>query len=813
MITILRALTIVPVLCVFLQANANEWTKTSNGAKTTIDSINIEVQYYTPYIVRVIKSPAGASKVLDGSISIIARPADSLNITVYNSSKKSIISAGATQVTADNNTGELSFKAADGRLLTRETGRPSMKTAPFPGAEGLTVSQTFSVSPQEHIFGLGSLADTLLSRRGTTKRLLPGNIDDGFPVINSSKGYGLVWDNYSPTLFTDNESGMTFTSEIGDGIDYYVIDGDGSMESVIGGMRHLSGAVPMFPLWTYGYWQSRERYKSQQEPVDVVRRYRQAGIPLDGIIQDWQYWGNNYLWNAMEFMNPSYSHPEAMLDSIHGMNARMIISIWSSFGPMTKPFAELKSKGLLFDIATWPESGIEGWPPRMDYPSGVKVYNAYSPEARDIYWKHLTRIHDIGMDGWWMDSTEPDHFDDKMDFPTGMGSYRRVKGAFPLLTVGGVADHQLRVDSTKRVFILTRSGWFGQQRTGCNVWTGDVGSTWEMLRTQIPQHLNLTLSGNPNTNSDIGGFFCGRYNMPDGTPAYKNPLFRELTTRWTQLAAFTPMMRSHGTDAYREVYYFGEPGEPVYDAITEAIKLRYRLLPYIYSTAWDVTANNGSFMRPLIMDFPDDRSIREANDRFMFGRSLLVAPILQAHYTPESKTTIDELSGWEKGESTDNVNGLVDFSTSYNFEVRLPKGTDWYNFFTGEKHKGGTTAVINADISTIPVFARAGSIIPLGPNVNYATEKTWDELTIKIFPGADGSFTLYEDENDNYNYTKSIYSTITLGYNARKHELTIGKRHGSFPGMSDHRTFHVINAATGEEATIEYDGNATSIKI
>ncbi len=809
----LRAWAIVLTSTFYLTAQAVTWTETPIGAKTTIDSVNIEIQYFTSNIVRIIKAPVDASRFLNESISIIAHPSDSLSISVKETPQKTTISAGALKVIADNKTGLLTFYSSNGKLLTKETGLPTLETAPYPEADGLTVSQTFSITPKEHLFGLGSLADTLLSRRGATKRLLPGNLDDGFPVIQSSKGYGLVWDNYSPTLFTDNESGMTFTSEIGDAVDYYIIDGEGSMESVIAGMRHLSGNVPMFPLWTYGYWQSRERYKSQHEPTEVVKHYREAGIPLDGIIQDWQYWGNNYLWNAMEFMNPAYDHPEAMLDSIHGMNARMIISIWSSFGPMTKPFTELKDKGLLFDIATWPESGIEGWPPRMDYPSGVKVYNAYSPEARDIYWKHLSRIHKIGMDGWWMDSTEPDHFDDKMDFPTGMGSYRRVKGAFPLLTVGSVADHQRQVDSTKRVFILTRSGWFGQQRTGCNVWTGDVGSTWENLRTQIPQHLNLTLSGNPNTNSDIGGFFCGRYNLPDGIPAYKNPLFKELTVRWTQLAAFTPMMRSHGTDSPREVYLFGEPGDPIYDALTGAIRLRYSLLPYIYSTAWDVTSNDGSFMRPLIMDFPDDPSGVYANDRFMFGRSLLVAPILRAHYTPETRTSLDENSSWGGGETAGSVDHGIDFSADYDFEVRLPKGTDWYDFYTGKKYRGGTTITLRANISTLPLYARAGSIIPIGPEVNFATEKSWELLTIKVFPGADGSFTLYEDENDNYNYTKSQYSTISFNYDTRKHELTIGERQGSFPGMLENRVFRIINPESGKEVVTEYNGNPITLKI
>lgn len=808
-----RFLTFLPATFISLLTWA-AWETTPHGAKTVIDDKCIEVQFFSPHTVRIIKTPASAAKTLQPSLSVTATPDENLEVLMKTSGKTTRIYTDGLTVKADNTTGLLSFYTPSGKMLTRESAQPAMTVADYPYADGLTVSQTFYISPKERLYGLGSLAEQKLSRRNFSKKLMPGNIDDGFPVVQSSEGYGIVWDNYSPTLFEDNDKGMTFTSEIADCIDYYFIYGEGSSDGVIAEMRALSGDVPMFPLWTYGYWQSRERYKTQHQPTAVVKKYREENIPLDGIIQDWQYWGNNYLWNAMEFMNPDYSHPKEMIDSIHDMDAHIIISIWSSFGPMTKPFAELRDKNLLFDIATWPESGIDVWPPRKDYPSGVKVYNAYSKEARDIYWKHLTRIHDIGMDGWWMDSTEPDHFDDKMDFETGMGSYRRVKGAYPLMAVGGVYDRQRQADSSKRVFILTRSGWFGQQRYGCNVWTGDVASTWDMLRKQIPQHLNFTMSGNPNTNSDLGGFFCGRYNMPGGKPAYENPLFKELTVRWTQVGIFTPMMRSHGTDSPREIYLFGKPGEPVYDALLGAVKLRYSLLPYIYSTAWDVSANRGSFMRPLVMDFPGDEAGLEADDRFMFGKSLYAAPIVTAHYTPETETNIDENSGWNKSESTNAAPACgIDFSAPYDVEVLLPKGSDWFDFFTGTKYAGGRKVTVKADISTIPLFARAGSIIPLGPDVNYATEKPWDKLTIKVFPGANGSFTLYEDENDNYNYEKGIFSTITFDFNNKTGQLTIGKREGSFPGMLQSRKFTIVNAADGSSKTVDYTGSQISVKI
>ncbi|MCM1035706.1 MAG: glycoside hydrolase family 31 protein [Bacteroides sp.] len=812
-------LAVISALAVSLLSWGKTWETTPFGAKATINDTDIEIQFLTPETARVVKVPSSSAEMPAKSLSITASPDAGIAVNVREQGRNTIISTSGLKVKADNSTGLLSFSTPSGKLLTREIGQAVMTVADFPEANGFTVSQTFYVAPNERLYGLGSLAEINLSRRNFSKRLMPGNIDDGFPVVQSSKGYGIVWDNYSPTLFEDNNKGMTFTSDIADAVDYYFINGDGSTDKVVAQMRKISGDVPMFPLWTYGYWQSRERYKTQHEPTAVVKRYREQNIPLDGIIQDWQYWGNNYLWNAMEFMNPDYDRPQQMIDSIHDMNAHMIISIWSSFGPMTKPFAELKDKKLLFDIATWPQSGIDVWPPRMDYPSGVKVYNAYSKEARDIYWKYLSAMYGMGMDGWWMDSTEPDHFDDKMDFTTGkLGSYRRLKGAYPLMTVGGVYDHQRDADSTKRVFILTRSGWFGQQRYGCNVWTGDVVSTWDMLRKQIPQHLNFTMSGNPNTNSDIGGFFCGRYNMPGGVPAYANPLYEELTTRWTQMGIFTPMMRAHGSGSPCEIYLFGKPGEPVYDALVDAVRLRYSLLPYIYSTSWEVTSHGGSFMRPLVMDFPDDEDGLEANDRFMFGKSLFVAPIVKAHYTQESATCIDTQAdanaGWGTNESTSVGNtSRIDFNMPYNVEVLLPKGADWFDFFSGKKYSGGKKAVLTANLSTIPLFARAGSIIPLGPDVNYATEKPWDNLTIKVFPGANGSFTLYEDEGDNYNYEKGDYTTIPFKYDHKSGRLNIGVRNGTFKGMLDNRKFTIQNAATGKTQTVDYAGESLEVKI
>ena len=685
------------------------------------------------------------------------------------------------------------------------------------GTKTYQVYQPFVLDKEEAIYGLGQLQNGKMIQRNMTKNLIQGNVEDVSPFFQSTKGYGVFWDNYSPTLFTDNEVETSFRSEVGDCVDYYFMYGKNA-DGVIAQVRNLTGQAPMFPLWTYGYWQSKERYKSQEEVVDVVRKYRELGIPLDGIIQDWQYWGHNYLWNAMDFQNPTFNNPQKMMEDVHAMNAHMAISIWSSFGPMTKPYRELDKKGMLFNFTTWPQSGLESWPPNMEYPSGVRVYDAYNPEARDIYWKYLNDgIFKLGMDAWWMDSTEPDHLDWKpedMDTKTYLGSFRKVRNAYPLMTVGGVYDHQRAVTSDKRVFILTRSGFLGQQRYGANVWSGDVASTWESFRNQIPAGLNFSLCGMPHWNSDIGGFFAGHYNKSwNDDSASKNPLYQELYVRWLQFGTFNPMMRSHGTDVYREIYKFGKKGEPVYDAIEKMIGLRYSLLPYIYSTSWEVSNRQSSFMRALMMDFVDDRKVWDINDEYMFGKSILVAPITHAQYTPEAVVKVSEEEGWNRdGAKKTKTDVAVDFMETKSTNIYLPAGTLWYDFWTNEKHEGGKEITKETTLDVIPLYVKAGSIIPVGPQVQYATEKPWDHLELKVYAGANGNFILYEDEFDNYNYEKGVYTEIPISWNNTSCKLTIGARKGAYEGMLKNCKF-TVTLQDGTQKNVDYNGKAISVKF
>ncbi|MEO6176275.1 MAG: TIM-barrel domain-containing protein [Flavobacterium circumlabens] len=796
------------VLLFCLHSNAQKFQKTTQGIKTIANGNNIEIQFYSPAIVRVIKFQE-IKNFSKESLSVVLKPAktDFSIKTVGN-----IIFLKSNQLTVSVNTasGNIAFSASENELLKEKPQGTKFEPFDDAGVKTFTVTQSFILDKEEPIYGLGQHQRGDLNQRNQKYHLEQGNVDDAVTFFQSIKGYGLYWDNYSPTEFTDDATETSFKSIVGDAVDYYFMYG-GNADGVIGKMRELTGEVPMFPLWTYGFWQSKERYKSQNELVEVVKKYRELAVPLDGIIQDWQYWGNNYLWNAMEFLNPEFSDPKKMVDEVHNLNAHMIISIWSSFGPQTKPYKEMDQKGMLFNIKTWPQSGSEIWPPNADYPSGVRVYDPYNPQARDIYWKYADKgLFSQGIDGWWMDSTEPDHFEEKpadYDTKTYLGSFRKVRNAYPLMTVGGVYDHQRKTKSEKRVFILTRSAFAGQQRYGANTWSGDTGSSWETLRNQIPAGLNFTLTGIPHWNSDIGGFFAGAYRQAwNDRSGAKNPLYQELYVRWIQFGTFNSMMRSHGTDVPREIYNFGTKGEPVYDAIEKFITLRYALLPYIYSTSWEVTSKQSSFMRALFMDFPADKKGWEIKDQFMFGRSILVAPVVHAQYTPEKIVKVNESTGWDQqGDKKNTEKITVDFTAKKSRNVYLPAGTDWYDFWTNEKINGGQEIIVKTSIDMLPLYVREGAIIPFGPKVQFATQKKWDSLEIKVYPGKDCSFVLYEDEFDNYNYEKGFYSEIEFSWHEASKKLTISHRKGQYTGMLTSRKFTIV-MPNGISRIINYNG-------
>ena len=760
---------------------------------TTVAAAQVKVEFMTPSIVHIVKGEPTKSLV------VIAKPEQ-----VDVKQKGNTWSSSALTVKQDAQ-GNLTFLTAKGKVLLREK-----------NCDVAEARQTFTLDKDEAIYGLGTIQNGKMNRRGETKRMEQSNLEDFQNVLQSIKGWGLYWENYSPTLFEDNANGMTFDAEVGKGVDYYFMYG-GSADGVIAQMRHLTGDVPMFPLWTYGFWQSKERYKTAAETESIVDKYRALQVPLDGIIQDWQYWGSNYLWNAMDFLSEDFVNGPQMIKNVHRKHAHFMISIWASFGPQTQQYRELAEKNLLLPFETWPQSGLSHiWPPRRDYPSGVKVYDAFSPEARAIYWKHLKRLYDYGTDAWWMDSTDPDFFNPReSDYahPVYGGTWRSQRNAFPLETVRGIYQSQRKDDRGKRIFIMTRSSYAGQQHYGSNMWSGDVNSSWDMLRKQVPAGLSFSLTGNPNFNTDIGGFFCNAYNTLGPASAPRNPQYQELYVRWMQYGLFCPVFRSHGADAPREIWQFGTQGEPVYDAIEKQIRLRYRLIPYLYSTAWQVTSNNDSYMRPLFADFPQDKTVWDMTDEFMFGHSILAAPIVNPQYTEEKIIRTDAMTGWDrKGNSDVETVGHVDFTATKTAVKYLPKGAMWYDYWTNKQYKGGQRVTITTTFDRVPMFVRAGSILPLGPEMQYVGEKNWDNLELRIYPGADGSFTLYEDEGDNYNYEKGTYSVIQFSWNEKTHTLTIGDRQGRYPGMLQNRQFTVV-MPDGKRQTVRYDGNAQVVRF
>ncbi len=795
----------------------------------TTSDLKVSVEFYSPEIVRIVKQPAGAAELQKESFSVILKPDTRFGVDADESKdgRTLMLSSSRMSVRLDKTTGQLLILGADGTPILREK---SSSLQPRTGdADGghLRISQTWTLEPDEVIFGLGQLRSSVMNWRDHDITLWNDNGYISIPYVTSQKGYGIYWDNAGRSRFTDNSDGMTLSSEVSDAIDYYVLYRDGSQDGVIAAIRQLSGQATMFPLWAMGHWQCRERYKTSDELCEVLDRYRSLRIPLDAIVQDWQYWGCDSNWNAMRFENPYYINkvgdaqwakylpkdlqklaeeyastgrqpriksPEEMVRYVHDNHAHLMISIWANFGPWTKPYARMKEIGALLPFETWPRG------------NGVRPYDPFNPMARDIYWQELTNLYNLGFDAWWTDSTEPDHFasptDD--DYKTYAGTWRSVKNAFPLLTNKGIYEHQRRMKAgRKRSLQMTRSGAFGLQHYGTFSWSGDIQATWAEMKKQVPSGLNYTLCGIPFWNTDLGGFF---YWDMDNNP--KSPAVQELQVRWMQWGAFMPLMRNHcSSPMVSELYAFGNEGDWAFDIMKRYIQLRYRLLPYIYSTMGDVVQHSGSMMRPLLMDFADDRRAILSAEEYMFGRSILVHPVTDPLYT------------WLDSRKQGHLIYPDIRQAAAPVSVYLPKGCDWYDFWTGQRLHGGQTVKRPCPIDEMPVYVRAGSILPMGPLVQYSDEKPWDNLELRIYPGADGKFTLYEDEGDSYDYEQGKFTEIPFSWNERDRTLTIHERRGDYKGMLRSRTFRVVLGAKGDEepeeftATVSYEGKKTTVKL
>ncbi|MFN3668220.1 MAG: TIM-barrel domain-containing protein [Brevundimonas sp.] len=585
---------------------------------------------------------------------------------------------------------------------------------------------------------------------------------------------------------------LSLSSEVGDAIDYYYIGGD-NLDEVISGYRGLTGRSVMLPRWAYGFWQSRQRYSTQEEVVGTVRRYRELGLPIDNVVQDWFYWPEN-AWGSHEFDPARYPDPARMVADVHAMNANIIISVWPKFYPTTEHYRELDAIGGMYTRNV--EAGARDW---VGPGYANSFYDPYLPAARDLYWRQISdSFKGMGFDGWWLDSVEPD-MHSNLDIPertlrmgpTARGPGAYVFNSYPLVNAENVYRRFREEQGDTRSYILTRSAWGGLQRTGSTLWSGDVVARWDNLRDQISAGLHTGLSGIPNWTHDIGGFSVeARYSNPAGMAPADKQEWDELNLRWFQFGAWSPVFRSHGEFPLREVYNLAEPGTPMYEAFADAMRTRYRLMPYIYSLAGDTWRRDGTIMRALVMDFPTDARARRIDDQYMFGPALLVAPVTEYQARQRS--------------------------------VYFPTGADWYELRSGVVHRGGTEAVVAAPVDTIPVFVRAGSIVPTGPAIQHTAEKLDGPLTVIVYTGADGAFAFYEDAGVTYAYERGEFSTIPMSWNDAAGTLAIGARQGQFAGMAAARTIHVrFVSGPGPDVgdfdapaarTVRYEGQAVEVR-
>ncbi len=598
---------------------------------------------------------------------------------------------------------------------------------------------------------------------------------------------GMVAITHADPLPAPERHAVAFASEAGTGMNYYFIASD-SMDGVIGGYRRLTGQAPLMPKWAYGYWQSRQRYTTQAELLDVVDQYRNRGWPLDNIVQDWSYWPKD-AWGSHDFDPARFPDPRGMVDAVHARHAHIMISIWGKFYPTTDNYKELDAKGYMFE-----QNVKNGTKDFIGFENSH--YSPYNQDARDIYYRQLKdKLVGLGFDAWWMDNTEPDVNSNERpdDFamlitPTQMGPGAIVHNAYALETTRAIAEGLAKDQPDTRQFILTRSGFAGIQRNSAAVWSGDLVARWNNLYDQVAAGVNFSMSGIPNWTSDIGGYAQeARYR---GTPKPQDLReWRELNLRWFQFGALSPLFRSHGEEIRREIYEISPDNSDMRDSMVWYDRLRYRLMPYIYATASDTWFASGTIMRGLVMDFPGDAAVKDIKDEYLFGHALLVAPV--SEYQARSR------------------------------QVYLPAGAAWYDFYGGEKLAGGQSHTVAAPVTQIPLFVRAGSIVPTGPVTQYVDEDPTAPLTLNVYTGGDGTFSLYEDDGVSLGYQKGAFSRIPLSYDDKTGTLTIGARAGSYPGMVDKRTFRVrfltpgIATASGFDdfdSEVAYSGGSIRVR-
>ena len=725
---------------------------TSHGFRATAGTEILEVAVCGDSVVHVITAPDGTGPapprpwMLDEKQSCPGAP-----FTFSQDAKSARIKTSHLDVSISIERGNLSFSSLSGESLLNEGNSlpRSYEPVELNGEHTYRVTDRFSPTINEAIYGLGQHQSGMFNYRGSSVELGQDNTDVAIPLLISSKGYGLLWNTAALTWF-DNRFPleMKLTAIAGKSIDYYFIYGP-QIDSVLHEYRSMTGHAPMLPKWAYGFFQSKDRYISLDEIRQIASRYRQDHIPLDAIVQDWFWWKTE----GDPAFNANYHDVPQDLEALHKEHVHTMISVWGLLDPESETYKVLDAKHELV--------------------SEAHVYDATNPQARDNYWEHLPgKLLAQGWDAFWLDSAEPEeywpHMGDAIlsSRQLAMGNGAEFTNVFPFLHTLGVQEHWKAQDPNKRVFLLTRSAFLGQQRVGATVWSGDVYGTYWGLNHQLPAGLNFALSGYPYWTTDIGGYW------PPHDDPLADPAFQELYARWFEYGTFCPIFRTHGHRPHNELWSFDKV-EPI---LVSYDKLRYRLMPYIYSLAWKVTSEDYTIQRPLVMDWRTDPKTWNRGDQFMFGPAILVNPVLKADATRRS--------------------------------VYLPAAGAWYDFWSGQSFKGGQEIEADAPLDRMPLFVRAGSIVPMGPQIEYATQNPEGPIELRIYRGADGEFDLYEDAGDGYGYERGQHSLIPLRWDDDSSTLTIGERQGSFLEMIAHRKFRVVLVGNGRGVGIDETASA-----
>ena len=685
------------------------------------------------------------------------------------------VATAQIHLTMNRKSGALDFRDAADKSLLAESDWPFPRSIVHSTTDGQPSAQAstwFALEPKEKLYGLGQHQNGLLNQRNLELELSQDNTNISIPFFLSSKGYGVLWNNGSVTAWNNRfRQVLAIQSKEAAAVDYYFIAGP-SFDKIIAGYRTLSGLAPLFPRWAYGYWQSKLGYTSSEELLSVAAKYRALHIPIDNIVLD-AGWEASF---GSRLFNQNYPDPKAMVKTLHDEHVQLMVSIWPLFQPGNANYDDLKSNDYFV------KPGPKHLP---DYLPGERLYDAFSPGARKAYWEQARKaLYDIGVDAFWMDSTEPadlyaeEHGPMLAGATTAAGNGSKVANLFPLMTTASIYDGQRSLPENKRVFILTRSAFTGMQRNAAAAWSGDSLTTFDTLRRQIPAGLNYSLSGLPYWTTDIGGFVGG-----DTT----DPAYRELFVRWFEYGTFCPIFRAHGTrkNNQNELWSYGPQAQAI---LTKYDRLRYRLMPYIYTLAAKTTHENYTPMRALPFDFANDPKALDINDEFMFGPSLLVAPVTEAG--------------------------------ALSRDIYLPKGTDWYDFWSGRKWKGGQTVHRDAPLDTLPLYVRAGTILPLGPEEEYTGKHPSSPIELRVYPGADGDAKIYDDNGLDYAYEKGQYTWLPLHWSDTSHTLTLDALQGNYPGAPAVRQFTLTSGvamhANGEavakaDSFLTYTGTRKSM--